>query len=114
LFFSPGDAVFRTEFYCLINIILRVLLKLYYLNIASVIVTEHRRAEFNTAKAQRADANINIRFPHGDNSQKLIINYGGISFECLFGLRIKLVGNIVYLLLLLAFPALHADLSALP
>ena len=90
------------------------MLKLYYLNIARVIEAEHLRAEFNTAQAQRAGTNINIRFPHDVNSQKLIINYGGISFECLFGLRIKLVSNLVYLILLLAFPALHADLSALP
>ena len=113
LFLNPGNAVFRTEHDGIINVFLRIRIKLYHFNIARVIKTEHLRADLNTAQTQGTGANIYIWFFHLI-FQKSIINYCSIPFEDLFGFRIKLVCDLMNLIFTAALFALHTDLSAHP
>lgn len=88
--------------------------KLDYFNIAGIIVTEHSGTTLNAAHAERTWTYINIRSLHFIYFLELIINYSGITLQDLFGLRIKLVSNLVDMVLVPAIPALQADFSAHP
>jgi len=112
--FNPGNAILRTKHYRSVNIFFRVLIKLNYLNIAGIIITEHLGAELDAAHAPRTCTNINIRFFHYAYFFELIINQGGVAREDFFSFRINLVNYLVDLVLLPALFALHANFSANP
>lgn len=114
LFFTPNNAVLRTEHYRLIYLFFRVLIKLGYFNIARIIVTEYLWTALYAAHTERTRTNINIRFFHFTNFLKLIIYYGGIALENFFCFRVKQVRNLVDLILLPASLALHSNFSAHP